>query len=54
MFARYCTACEKKQLIFPSQISAITNTDHGITVDYVCWCGTAQTMVTGRSQLQAA
>ena len=39
MFDRHCTACDRTQLIFPSQIQGVTNTDHGILVSYVCWCG---------------
>ena len=36
-----------RQLIFPSQIQGVTNTDHGILVSYVCWCGSEQTWLTG-------
>ena len=25
----------------------VTNTDHGILVSYVCWCGSEQTWLTG-------
>lgn len=48
MFDNECTACGKRQLIFPSQISAITNTEAGIVVGYTCWCGAHQTWVTGK------
>ena len=47
MFDRHCSACDRTQLIFPSQISAVTNTDHGILVSYTCWCGVEQTWLTG-------
>ena len=47
MFDRHCTACDRTQLIFPSQIQGVTNTDHGILVSYVCWCGSEQTWLTG-------
>jgi hypothetical protein len=47
MFDRHCSACDKTQLIFPSQITAVTNTDEGILVSYTCWCGSAQTWLTG-------
>ena len=47
MFDRHCTACDRIQLIFPSQIQGVTNTDHGILVSYVCWCGSEQTWLTG-------
>ena len=49
MFDRHCTACDRTQLIFPSQVTAVTNTDHGILVSYVCWCGAEQTWLTGAS-----
>ena len=54
MFDHKCTACEKRQLIFPSQVTAMTNTDHGIVVAFTCWCGADQTIVTGKSANRAA
>lgn len=48
MFDHHCTSCDKRQLIFPSQITAMTNTDNGIVVAFACWCGADQTMTTGR------
>jgi hypothetical protein len=47
MFDRHCSACDRTQLIFPSQISSVTNSDHGILVSYTCWCGSQQTWLTG-------
>ena len=47
MFDRHCSACDRTQLIFPSQITGVTNTEHGILVSYVCWCGSEQTWLTG-------
>jgi hypothetical protein len=47
MFDHHCTECGKRQLIFPSQVTSLMNTDHGILVAFTCWCGAAQTMVTG-------
>lgn len=49
MFTHTCTACQSRQLIFPSQISALDNTDHGIEVSFTCWCGAAQSLLTGRA-----
>ena len=49
MFDSECTECGKRQLIFPSQISSITNTSYGISVVYACWCGAEQTWLTGRA-----
>ena len=48
MFDNECTACGKRQLIFPSQITGLANTDAGIVVGYTCWCGADQIWVTGK------
>ena len=34
MFDHHCTACGKRQLIFPTQIASMDNTDHGIVVSF--------------------
>ncbi|MCW2767809.1 MAG: hypothetical protein JWO11_3768 [Nocardioides sp.] len=49
MFDHNCSACGKRQLIFPSQVTSLTNTAHGIVVAYTCWCGSDQTLTTGRT-----
>lgn len=48
MFDHHCTVCAKRQLIFPSQITSMVNTEYGILVGFTCWCGSEQTMVTGK------
>ena len=48
MFSHHCTACDQRQVIFPSQITALDNTDRGIVVTHTCWCGATQTWVTGK------
>ena len=48
MFDHHCTACDKRQLIFPSQVTSLVNTDKAIIVAFTCWCGAEQTQVTGR------
>ncbi|CAB4691162.1 MAG: hypothetical protein F2667_02215 [Actinobacteria bacterium] len=53
MFDNHCTACDKRQLIFPSQVTAMTNTDAGISVTFTCWCGAEQTMLTGKAAAAA-
>lgn len=53
MFDHHCTSCERRELIFPDQIVAMANTDHGIVVAFTCWCGADQTMTTGRAAAQA-
>ncbi len=49
MFDHNCTACGKHQLIFPSQVTSLVNTEHGIIMAFECWCGAEQTMLTGRA-----
>lgn len=53
MFDHYCTACAKRQLVFPSQVTSLTNSDRGIVVTFTCWCGAEQAMATGRTSEQA-
>ncbi len=48
MFQNHCSACLRDQLIFPSQVTGLDNTEAGIVVSFVCWCGADQTLVTGR------
>jgi hypothetical protein len=48
VFDHHCTACDRRLLIFPSQVTGLANTDHGIVVDFVCWCGSEQSLVTGK------
>ena len=42
MFDSTCTECRTRYLIFPSQVTLLTNTDDGVVLDYVCWCGAEQ------------
>lgn len=47
MFTHTCSACHRRELIFPSQVTGMENTDHGIVVTFTCWCDAEQTMVSG-------
>jgi hypothetical protein len=47
MFAHTCTTCHRRELIFPSQITGMETTEHGIVVSFTCWCDAPQTMLTG-------
>ncbi|MBM0125704.1 hypothetical protein [Pimelobacter simplex] len=47
MFAHTCTSCRRRELIFPSQVTGVETTEHGIVVSFTCWCDARQTMVTG-------
>ena len=49
MFDHHCSACDRRLLIFPSQVTRLDNTDHGIEVDFTCWCGSEQSLLTGRA-----
>jgi len=54
MFDHHCTSCDKRQLVFPSQVAAMTNTEHGIVVAFTCWCGAEQSLTTGRASAKGA
>lgn len=49
MFDHFCSACHKRQLIFPGQVTSLVNTDEGIQVTYTCWCGAEQAWLTGKA-----
>jgi hypothetical protein len=48
MFVNHCTACDKRQLIFPSQFRSVTRAGDGVVVTYTCWCGSEQTWTLDR------
>lgn len=54
MFTHTCSACHRRELIFPSQVTGMESTDHGIVVTFTCWCDAEQTMVTGVKAPQPA
>ena len=43
MFTHTCTVCQKRQLIFPSQITAVADSGQGVVATFTCWCGAEQT-----------
>ena len=43
MFTHHCTACDRTQLIFPSQIVSVLSVEGGFEIAHECWCGAAQT-----------
>jgi len=47
VFKHHCTACDRTQLIFSSQIRSLVNTERGIELTVTCWCGAEQLIVTG-------
>ncbi|MDN4171902.1 hypothetical protein QWY28_02995 [Nocardioides sp. SOB77] len=42
MFTHVCTACAKRQLIFPSQVTAVAESERGPVATFTCWCGAEQ------------
>jgi len=42
MFVNECTECQRRQLIFPSQISSLEVNQQGTVAHYTCWCGAEQ------------
>ena len=48
VFSHHCTACDRTQLIFSSQVTTLTNDELGIAVSFRCWCGSEQTKLTGK------
>jgi hypothetical protein len=42
MFVHQCTACEKRQLIFMSQVTGMTAVEGGTALAFTCWCGAEQ------------
>jgi hypothetical protein len=49
MFDHYCPACEKRQLLFASQITGIVNDEQGVVVLLTCWCGEPAAVRTGKA-----
>ncbi len=49
MFDHVCTACGQRQLVFASRVRSVVNTDAGIQVTHICWCGAQQTWLTGKA-----
>ncbi|GAB2632007.1 hypothetical protein GCM10027270_20280 [Nocardioides ginkgobilobae] len=47
MFTHDCSACDRRQLIFPSMIEGVTRTEDGTQVSFTCWCGAPQTSLRG-------
>ncbi|MGV3564677.1 MAG: hypothetical protein ACO1ON_15485 [Nocardioides sp.] len=45
MFTHDCSACDRRQLIFPSMIEGVTRAEGGTQVSFTCWCGAPQTAV---------
>ena len=53
MFTHTCTACDRRQLIFPSMVTGVVARETGAAVAFTCWCGAEQTMNEGHSLISA-
>lgn len=42
VFTHVCSACDKRQLIFPSQVTAVAKGARGPVATFTCWCGATQ------------
>ncbi|CAN5449063.1 hypothetical protein BH09ACT12_BH09ACT12_07590 [soil metagenome] len=51
MFIHTCSACERRQLIFNTQITEVSSVDAGVAYHFTCWCGQAQTAVRSTTQV---
>jgi len=49
MFTHDCSACDRRQLIFPSMIEGVTRAEDGTEVSFTCWCGAPQSALRGSS-----
>jgi hypothetical protein len=54
MFVSTCTSCEKRMLIFPSQITGMARIDGVVAATYTCWCGAEQLWHTGEAEDERA
>ncbi len=50
MFVIACSTCHRRQLIFPSQVLRVADSD----VTYRCWCGSEQVWTPGSADAHAA
>ena len=50
VFDIHCRACDKRQLIFSSQVRSLVNDDQGIAVLFTCWCGADGAWRTGAAR----
>jgi hypothetical protein len=42
VFTHVCSVCDRRQLIFPSQVSAVSAGDDAPVATFTCWCGATQ------------
>ena len=42
MFTHHCSACERTQLVFFSQVKSVASAADGAIATFTCWCGAQQ------------
>jgi hypothetical protein len=42
MFVHTCSACAKRQLIFPTQFTGVSGEPGAVVATFTCWCGAEQ------------
>jgi hypothetical protein len=42
VFVHRCSSCEKRQLIFDTQFTAVRAVEGGWVATFTCWCGAPQ------------
>ena len=47
MFDFNCAECNRRQVLFPSQVKQIINDEDGMTLIVRCWCGELGAIRTG-------
>jgi len=47
MFDFYCDECDRRQVLFASQVKHVINDDAGIALIVRCWCGELGAIRTG-------
>ena len=52
MFTHHCSACDKRQLIFMSQVT-LTGVAGGTELAFTCWCGAEQVVTTAGAREHA-
>ena len=54
MFVHTCTACAKRQLIFPTQFTGVSGERGAVVATFTCWCGAEQSSPLEWAPLESA
>ena len=53
MFDVFCASCDRRQLVFPGQVTGLVNAPLGIAVQFRCTCGELGVWTTKRGSASA-